>query len=1179
MEKVDGGHDVPTGLQSITEYHSIPGTSQAIDNAQAAAVKAAPPEGVNTSVVSPGTPGAARMVHLPSQEDAFAASAVNGQTPSALNGAQNTRVGVKRERDEVETVARPFQGGALENPSSQPLAGYGQLTTAYHSSLPTTGMDDGAQWQAYNAQWAAYGWQAQAGMYGPCATPPAMVQALPPQLPGGQVSPFAPPTPQAQVMPYVAVVNPYSPQFPQFYASAPVAYSWPAGYPPAPGPYGPYHQGVPPPRPPPGPASPWPPHDPHMQLTQDPYSQTGRRHLMGSPPGRPVKRPRTNFAGPVPECVHINKRITAAQSAEAVMSVVQQDLDKFDAVCMATALHTLASMRASAQQYSALFERQEVLRLMHVIGTRLSEFTARNLSNSLWALAKMGHNPGEAMLNAMAAEVAKKFGGCNAQNLANIAWSYATLSHNPGEELLEAIAVQAEKKLAEFSPQNISNLLYAFAKLEYKPNAFLEQASQAAVPILTNFTPQALSNTVWALSKLDTLDETLFTAIVQQVLEKLTRFNAQNVANTVWGFANLGFDPGQQLWDAVAQNSNYTMHDYSPQNIANVLWSYAKMGKRYEDLLSSASAHAAHTMSAFQPQSVANFCWAFATLNVAPSNQCLTALAEHANHTLKQFSPQNISNTAWAVATLQFKHLTLMTNVASEVTARLSSAESSAFSRQHLANLIWSFATLELDPGPAFLRAVANAMAERASNCNPQEISNTVWAYAKLRFYDAAVMDTFANEAMRRIEEFSQQNLLCSEEIWKGIMSQIDTLGIAPEDLPEEALTQIYQAYLLMRVDQPDVQLIMPPKLLPAAHHTWLESCKNVRISALHRDVARVLTEYSISHNIEHVTEDELFSVDIALPDEKIAIEVDGPHHFTANTLAVTGEMLARQKLLKARGWAVISVPFFRWSGLTDTARVEWFFPELAQARAAQAQRHMWLVGSPPIPSPRPPPPRPPPGEPSAHLRPPAPPAAYPVPRLPPSQPSPPPWPPSAYQHGGPAATALIKTEAAPEPPVRPPDHLHALAPASASGYQVTGSLLQAVDTSAAHLHTVPAPKQGPSEPHSVPEDGCKTAVSEEALCSPQLPTIVQQSSNVPGHVVVTPECAERAVVIGTPQSNLKLEDNQLQPAGIAAHGYSLQNDSTAREGGQPEAAPCILPRTLEPILDAAAEQAPQPEA
>lgn len=69
-----------------------------------------------------------------------------------------------------------------------------------------------------------------------------------------------------------------------------------------------------------------------------------------------------------------------------------------------------------------------------------------------------------------------------------------------------------------------------------------------------------------------------------------------------------------------------------------------------------------------------------------------------------------------------------------------------------------------------------------------------------------------------------------------------------------------------MRVDRPHVQLTMPHMLLPAAHHTWLESCKNVRISALHRDVARVLTEHGIFHNIEHVTEDELFSMDIALP-------------------------------------------------------------------------------------------------------------------------------------------------------------------------------------------------------------------------------------------------------------------------------------------------------------------------
>lgn len=251
---------------------------------------------------------------------------------------------------------------------------------------------------------------------------------------------------------------------------------------------------------------------------------------------------------------------------------------------------------------------------------------------------------------------------------------------------------------------------------------------------------------------------------------------------------------------------------------------------------------------------------------------------------------------------------------------------------------------------------------------------------------------------------------------------------------------------------------------------------------------------------------------------------------------------------------------------------------ELAQARAAQVQRRMWLGGGPPIPSPRPPPPRPPPGEPSVHLRPPAPPAAYPLPRPPPSQPSPPSWPPAAHQPGAPAAAAVIKIEATPEPPVQPPDQLHALAPASSSGDQVTGSLLQAVNESVADLHTAQTQQQGPSEPPSVPEDSCKRAVSKEVLCTPQHSNVVKQSSNVPGHVVLTPDCAEPAVVLGTPH---KLEDNQLQPATIAAQvpGDSLQNNSTARKEGQPEAAPCIPPRNLEPILNAAAEQASQPEA
>ena len=139
---------------------------------------------------------------------------------------------------------------------------------------------------------------------------------------------------------------------------------------------------------------------------------------------------------------------------------------------------------------------------------------------------------------------------------------------------------------------------------------------------------------------------------------------------------------------------------------------------------------------------------------------------------------------------------------------------------------------LQVEPKHALLRAIGKAMADRASECNPQEISNCVWAFARLSrprlhsthitssshssvaghcmsacsqlnqlccdhrlsnsnhrtrrlqqaliagrnmagcdaqrsvrdlaagFYDEGVMDVLANEAQRRIKEFSQQNLV-----------------------------------------------------------------------------------------------------------------------------------------------------------------------------------------------------------------------------------------------------------------------------------------------------------------------------------------------------------------------------------------------------------------------------------
>ena len=83
-------------------------------------------------------------------------------------------------------------------------------------------------------------------------------------------------------------------------------------------------------------------------------------------------------------------------------------------------------------------------------------------------------------------------------------------------------------------------------------------------------------------------------------------------------------------------------------------------------------------------------------------------------------------------------------------------------------------------------------------------------------------------------------------------------------------------------------------------------SSARVTISALHQDVSGALTRMGIPHEIEYLTQDNLFSMDIALRGRKVAIEVDGPSHFCANMRSERlGSDRLRERFLAHKGWNV----------------------------------------------------------------------------------------------------------------------------------------------------------------------------------------------------------------------------------------------------------------------------------
>ena len=56
------------------------------------------------------------------------------------------------------------------------------------------------------------------------------------------------------------------------------------------------------------------------------------------------------------------------------------------------------------------------------------------------------------------------------------------------------------------------------------------------------------------------------------------------------------------------------------------------------------------------------------------------------------------------------------------------------------------------------------------------------------------------------------------------------------------------------------------------------------------------------------------YPVDMALPERRIVVEVDGPTHFMTNANRPLGATALKRRLLKRLGWRLVIVPYFEWS-------------------------------------------------------------------------------------------------------------------------------------------------------------------------------------------------------------------------------------------------------------------------
>jgi very-short-patch-repair endonuclease len=294
-----------------------------------------------------------------------------------------------------------------------------------------------------------------------------------------------------------------------------------------------------------------------------------------------------------------------------------------------------------------------------------------------------------------------------------------------------------------------------------------------------------------------------------------------------------------------------------------------------------------------KPQEVANTLWALAKFGWQSGKEgspMHRALEGAAGQLSARLNAQDVANMLWALATLAWQAVEAATREAlEEAVVRVAPS----MKPQEVANTLWGIATLGWQAGQGAMQsALEGATVRVAPSMNAQDAANVLWALAALGW-------KAGNELAACFEHLVDRFVSDSEG---GRFTACDS-------------SQLLQAHLASQFLGLGL-VMLPPQFLQVALEAYREQKRKVTTSIAQREIGESLCRLRIAHELECFTADGLFSIDLAIIERRIAIEVDGPSHFTTNTLEPLGHTRLRDRLLSAMGWQVVSIPFFEWDGL-----------------------------------------------------------------------------------------------------------------------------------------------------------------------------------------------------------------------------------------------------------------------
>lgn len=400
--------------------------------------------------------------------------------------------------------------------------------------------------------------------------------------------------------------------------------------------------------------------------------------------------------------------------------------------------------------------------------------------------------------------------------------------------------------------------------------------------------------------------------------------------------------------------------------LANVAWSFASHGRS-----SSCDAHALLTAIASEAsrrlnesgveakqalsRDIAQIIWSLGTLqadNFRMGDNLIqfvdsVAVFTHGVNEFKKWSCTDIVQVVLSLAHARLDELPMLRSLYTEAFRRLELEDAvmnnldqgrKMFFTWEISVLLWAQAKFYLNEShggifDAFSRkaissiktALQQGSSFRSIGIGPQEQANLAWSLTVLELYN------IPDAAGLLSAIFVEASSFCQEQ---GVIQL-------------EHAHQLWQALFLLEDDCPSCVVAVPGWFRDYLRDKWcVEKARPKISSARHLSLSKTLSSMGVAHFNEHEEDIDvaiILKVNASWTHEtetssiqdgvRVAVEFDGPNHFTRQRLSIDGSRLEppralghtvlKYRLLKKQGWTVVRVPYYEFDKIPFWASME----------------------------------------------------------------------------------------------------------------------------------------------------------------------------------------------------------------------------------------------------------------